>query len=115
MEGGPGIYRITISMIFGSVRSRAGTVASSLWLECIGAQDTTTQIGAYPLRPLPASILREQIFQIRRREDAGKAFLAQHVGDGLCLALLQFPDFFLDGAGRDEAIGVHRLRLADAV
>src|SRR5208282_6322428 len=64
---------------------------------------------------LPVSIFREQIIQIRGGEAAGKAFLAQHVGNRLRLALLQFPDFFLDGAGRDEAVGVHGLRLADAM
>src|ERR1035438_2364911 len=61
------------------------------------------------------SIFREQIVQIRHRKAAGEALLAEHVGDRLRLALLQFPDFFLDRAGRDEAVGVHGLRLANAV
>src|SRR5438046_2520320 len=61
------------------------------------------------------SVLREQVIQIRLREAAGEAFLAQHVADRLRLALLEFPDFFLHRARRDEAVGVHRLRLADAV
>ena len=30
-------------------------------------------------------------------------------------ALLQFPDFFLDRAGRDQPVGVHGLGLANAV
>ena len=62
-----------------------------------------------------ASVFREQIFQIRRGEAAGETFFAQHVGNCLRLALLQFPDFFLDRAGRDEPVGVYGLRLADAV
>lgn len=33
-------------------------------------------------------ILRKQIFQIRRREAAGKTFFTEHVGDRLRLALL---------------------------
>lgn len=60
-------------------------------------------------------ILREQIFQIRRRQAAGKAFLAEDVGDGLRFALLQFPNLFFDSARRDEPIGVHGLGLANAM
>jgi hypothetical protein len=33
----------------------------------------------------------------------------------LRLALLEFPDFFLDGPGGDEPVGIHRLGLADPV
>ena len=36
-------------------------------------------------------------------EVGGEALLAQNVGDGLGLALLQFPDLFLHRAGRDQA------------
>src|ERR1700690_3000015 len=61
------------------------------------------------------SIFREKILQIRGREAAGEAFLAEHVGDGLRLVLLQFPDFFLDRAGRNQPVGVDGLRLADAM
>ena len=67
------------------------------------------------LQTQTASILREQILQIRRREAARETFLAQHVGDRLRLALLQFPNFFLDRAGRNEPVGVYGLRLADAM
>jgi len=48
---------------------------------------------------LQSSVFREEIFQIRRGEAAGEAFFAQHVGNRLCFALLQFPDFFLHRAG----------------
>ena len=40
------------------------------------------------------------------RKALGEAFLAQNVGDGLGLALLKFPDFFLDGARGDKAVGI---------
>jgi hypothetical protein len=60
-------------------------------------------------------LFREQIFQIRRRKAAGETFLAQHVGNGLRLVLLQFPDFFLNGSGCNQPVGVDGLRLADTV
>ena len=63
----------------------------------------------------PRSLLREQIFQFRLREAAGEAFFAQHVSDGFGLALLQFPNFFLHRAGRDEAVCVDGLCLAHAM
>ena len=44
-------------------------------------------------------ILREQVFQVRLGEAAGEAFLAEHIGDGLGLALLQLPDLVFHGAG----------------
>jgi hypothetical protein len=63
----------------------------------------------------PLLIFRKQIFQIRRRQAAGKSFFTEDIGNGLRLALLQFPDFFLDGAGRDQAVGIHGLRLANTM
>jgi hypothetical protein len=62
-----------------------------------------------------SSILRKEILQIGSREVAGEALFAQNVGDGLGLALLQFPDFFLHRPRRDQPIGVDRQGLADAV
>ena len=44
------------------------------------------------------SVLGEEVFQVGLGEAAGEAFFTQHVGDCLSLALLQFPDFFFDGA-----------------
>src|SRR3989442_1603097 len=61
------------------------------------------------------SILREQLVQIVLRQTAGEAFFTQHVADGLRLALLQFPDLFLDRARSDEPVGVHRAGLTDAM
>src|SRR5256885_17071982 len=62
-----------------------------------------------------SSIFRKQIFEINLGEAAGEAFFAEDVGDGLRFALLEVPNFFFDGAGRDEPIGGDVLRLADAV
>src|SRR5262245_55540887 len=62
-----------------------------------------------------ALILGEQILEVALREVARKAIFAQHVRDGLRLALLQVPDFFLHGAGSDEPIGIHGRGLADAM
>src|SRR5207247_9868878 len=58
---------------------------------------------------------REQVFQIVLGQAARETFLAQHVADGLGLALLEFPDFFLDGSRGDESVGIDGAGLADAM
>lgn len=62
-----------------------------------------------------ALVFREQIFQIGLREILREALFAENVGNGLGFALLEVPDFFFDGAGSDQAVGVHRLGLADTM
>src|SRR5205814_10592463 len=61
------------------------------------------------------SILREEVLEVVLGQAAGEAFLAQHVTNGLRLALLEFPDFLLNGSGGDEPIGVDGASLADAM
>src|SRR5439155_25566181 len=61
------------------------------------------------------SVLGKQILQIRLRQTAREAFFAQHVGNRLSLALLQFPDLFLDRSWRNQPVGVDGLGLADAM
>ena len=63
----------------------------------------------------PGSVLGEEVFEVGLGEAAGEAFLAEDVRDGLGFALLQVPDFLLDGAGGDEAVGVDGAGLADAM
>src|SRR5260221_4267681 len=75
---------------------------------------TTEEAGETPA-PLRRLILAEQVFQVGLGKAAGEAFFAEHVGDGLGFALLQFPNFFLDGAGGDQPVGVDRAGLADAM
>src|SRR5439155_8995741 len=65
--------------------------------------------------PMGFSLLREQVFQIVLGQAARETFLAQHVADGLGLALLEFPDFFLDGSRADESVGIDGAGLADAM
>src|SRR5439155_24261802 len=83
-----------------------------------------------PARPLPhgtvfctgpdfrlshsRSILRGEVFEVVLGQAASKTFLAQHVTDGLRVALLEFPDFLLYGYGSDEPIGVYGAGLVDA-
>ena len=63
--------------------------------------------------PLHSVIFCKQVFEVAFREAAGEAFFAEDIGDGLRLGLLQFPDLLLDGAGRDEAVSVDGLGLAN--
>src|SRR6266487_2676634 len=63
----------------------------------------------------PWLIFREEVFEVGLGEALGEAFFAEDIGDGLGFALLQFPNLFLDGAGGDEAVGVDRAGLADAM
>src|SRR5271156_2295917 len=57
----------------------------------------------------------EQVIEIGLAEAAGEALLAEHVLRELRLALLQAPDFFLDRALGDKAIGDDGAILPDAV
>ena len=60
-------------------------------------------------------IFREKIFQIDLRKVPGKSLFAKHVGNGLRFALLQIPNFFFNGAGRNQAIRIHGAGLPNAM
>ena len=61
------------------------------------------------------SIFREQVLEIVLRQALREPLLPEHVGDGLRLALLEFPNLFFNRSGRDEPVGIDGARLADAV
>ena len=73
------------------------------------------QLANLSRHPRQFSIFREQVFQIGLGEISGETLFAEDVGNGLGFALLEVEDFFFDGAGCDQFVGIDCACLTDSM